>query len=78
MTLYLTIPDDQRCRFGCSLDANPPVAIVELSAGCIAFPDDREQLLCLHHVMRAEPRGTLVVTAWDPAVTALLTERGLL
>lgn len=34
------------------------VARFRLDAGCVAQPGEREQDLCLHHVMRASPLGT--------------------
>jgi len=42
--------DSSRCRFGCQDTA---VGVFILPAGCICFPDDKEQILCLHHAMRS-------------------------
>lgn len=42
------------CRFG---DSYPAVLRIRLSAGCIGYPDDREQDVCLHHAMRVTPIG---------------------
>jgi hypothetical protein len=38
------------CRF-CS---DP---VFELSAGCVCYPDDRYQALCMQHVIKATPLG---------------------
>lgn len=46
---------------GCGAEA---IARFELSAGCVARPGDREQDLCLHHTMRAEPLGSMKLL-WD-------------
>ena len=43
------------CRF-CSAAA---VAVFTLSDGCFCFPDDREQALCLQHIVKATPSGTM-------------------
>jgi len=43
------------CRF-CSSEA---VARFSMSAGCVCYPDDREQDLCVQHVLRATPLGTM-------------------
>jgi hypothetical protein len=46
-----------KCRFGC------PVATVrvQLNAGCVCFPEDREQYLCEHHWWKMEPLGDVKV-----------------
>lgn len=38
------------------------VARFHLSEGCVAQPGERDQDLCLHHVMRASPYGTFELT----------------
>ena len=32
-----------------------------MDQGCFCFPDDREQSLCLHHVMRATPIDSMTL-----------------
>ena len=44
-----------QCRFG----DGPAVGLFELPRGCIVYPDDREQLLCFYHAMRATPLGDI-------------------
>lgn len=46
------------CRFGCP---SPSVAVgrYTMDAGCLCYPDDREQDLCAQHVLRANPRGSM-------------------
>jgi len=72
MTLYRGIPIDTKCRQG---DSDPPVAIIALSDGCLVFPEDREQVLCLHHAMKITPRGSAELVAYDPAVKEILNRR---
>jgi hypothetical protein len=38
------------------------VAVFELSAGCVCYPVDREQALCMQHIVRATPLGTMELT----------------
>lgn len=45
------------CRF-CSSEA---VGKFSMSHGCYCHPDDREQLLCTHHAMKATPLGDMVL-----------------
>jgi hypothetical protein len=47
-----------QCRFG----DGEAVAVVALDRGCVACPDDREQALCLHHLFRSQPRGSMLLT----------------
>ncbi len=47
------------CRFG---DSDPVVVRVELSAGCLCFPDDKTQDLCEYHYYKASPQGEMKVT----------------
>lgn len=54
-----TIP----CRFRHLTNA---VAHVTLTEGCIAFPGDREQDLCLHHLENATPLAEMTVVRWYP------------
>jgi hypothetical protein len=44
-----------KCRF-CQDNA---VVKVYLSKGCICYPDDHEQDLCIQHLKRATPLGTM-------------------
>lgn len=46
------------CRFGCR---EPAVATLATPRGCLCFPDDREQTLCLHHAMRATAPGASLI-----------------
>jgi len=41
----------------CRFCADESVARIGLSDGCIAFPDDHEQDVCLHHYRKAQPLG---------------------
>ena len=58
---------EPRCRF-CNAKV---IARFALSAGCFVYPDDREQFLCAHHVVKATPiEGFLLVEVlwrdgWD-------------
>jgi len=61
-----------KCRFGCN---DPPIVRVRLEAGCVCFPDDKEQLLCAQHLVCMTPLGDWSITEvfddrFDP-----LTER---
>jgi hypothetical protein len=47
------------CRFG----DGEAIARFSLPGGCIAFPEDREQALCLHHAMRATPLDGMYLVA---------------
>jgi hypothetical protein len=50
--------EGRQCRFG----DGEAVAAVALDRGCVAHPDDREQALCLHHLVRARPLGGMLLT----------------
>jgi hypothetical protein len=49
--------EHNKCRF-CGDGA---AALVTLELGCMCYPDDRAQYLCLQHVMRANPLGQWAV-----------------
>jgi hypothetical protein len=69
------MPDPVSCRFG----DGEAVAVVALERGCIAYPDDREQALCLHHLFRARPLGGMLLAAdltEGAALTAWLRQEG--
>lgn len=55
-----------RCRFG---DGFRAAVRVSLSDGCLCYPDDREQDLCIQHLDRANPLGEMEVIkdygVWD-------------
>jgi hypothetical protein len=51
--------EGRQCRFG----DGEAVAVVALDRGCIAYPDDTEQALCLHHFARARPLGGMRLVA---------------
>jgi len=42
-----------QCRF----TDGEAVARFALDKGCFCYPDDREQDLCLHHIVKATPLG---------------------
>ena len=44
------------CRF---VHNSAAVAIFTFSRGCICFPDDREQALCIQHIVGATPLGSM-------------------
>lgn len=43
------------CRF-CGM---PSIARYAMDEGCICYPDDREQDLCMQHENRATPLGSM-------------------
>lgn len=45
------------CRF-CGSEA---VGRFELPGGCVCHPEDREQSLCMHHVVRASPSEGMIL-----------------
>jgi hypothetical protein len=49
------------CRsvFACRFCGDVAAARYALSAGCLCYPDDREQDLCVQHIIRASPRGSM-------------------
>jgi len=47
-----------RCRF-CESEA---IGVFSLPDGCLCYPEDREQSLCLHHVVKATPLGEMILT----------------
>lgn len=51
----------EMCRFGHSVEA---AVRVDLSEGCICFPEDREQALCAQHYVRMTPLGSVRVIEW--------------
>jgi hypothetical protein len=52
-----------RCRF----EGSPAVAIYEMDEGCLCHPEDRQQALCMQHVERANPIGSMIrLTDPDP------------
>ena len=50
--------DPIMCRFG---DGAPAAAVYAMSGGCVVYPGDREQALCLQHEARATPLGTMTL-----------------
>lgn len=69
-----SVPVDERevpCRFvGC-----PRLAIgrYEVSEGCVCFPQDREQDLCIQHAESATPIGTFrIMLVYQPSLLAIL------
>ena len=56
MRSHLDIVINSKCRF-CS---DPPAAVYHFDKGCMCYPDDSYQILCLHHLMRSEPLGKMV------------------
>jgi hypothetical protein len=54
------------CRFG---DGDVAVVRVALNEGCLAYPDDREQVLCLNHFHKMTPNDSYeVLEELDPEV----------
>ena len=51
----MTCNESVACRF-CAWVA---VARFALPQGCACYPDDREQALCVQHVVNAEPIGAM-------------------
>jgi hypothetical protein len=47
----------------CRFCGQPALGRFTMSAGCVCKPDDREQDLCLHHTMRANPLGSMQLIA---------------
>jgi hypothetical protein len=47
----------QVCRF-CG---TPAVAVFDLDRGCFCHPEDREQALCMQHVVKASPLGEMLL-----------------
>ena len=45
----------------CRFCGEPAVAHYAMSAGCICYPNDREQDLCAQHENRATPLGRMVM-----------------
>jgi hypothetical protein len=41
----------------CRQCGDPAAAVFALPQGCVVYPDDREQALCVHHALRATPLG---------------------
>ena len=54
----VTVEDTPKCRFGCIATA---LYRVKLEKGCICYPDDREQLVCVQHWSKMEPLGAAEV-----------------
>lgn len=50
-----------KCRFDHDDEA---VARVTLTEGCLVYPDDREQLLCLQHLHSMTAMGDVVNVEW--------------
>jgi hypothetical protein len=47
----------------CRLCDDEALAVFGLSRGCVAFPADRIQAMCLHHALRSTPLGSLELLA---------------
>lgn len=48
-----------RCRF----DGSLAVAAYITPEGCVAYPDDKQQVLCWQHEMKATPHGGMMLLA---------------
>lgn len=48
-------PDGAMCRFD---DGNYAVGRFAFSDGCVCYPDDKEQDLCIQHVVKSTPLGS--------------------
>jgi hypothetical protein len=44
----------------CRMCGDEAVAVFHFSRGCVCFPHDQEQALCLQHIIKAEPLGDMV------------------
>lgn len=62
------------CRFGCTR----AVARFVMSEGCICYPHDRQQSLCIHHLGYSQPFGSMElveILVPDPTMANYLEER---
>lgn len=51
--------EDTTEDLGCRFCSSPAVAIFTMTEGCLCYPDDRQQALCMQHILRATPLGTM-------------------
>jgi hypothetical protein len=58
----------EQCRFGCGT----AIVKVELSAGCVCWPNDHEQYLCAQHAYKIEPLGAGII-AWHDLIDGTVT-----
>lgn len=54
------------CRFGCG---DPVYGIFMMDRGCICYPNDRIQALCLQHAMKSEPIGEMEMIEIETTTT---------
>jgi hypothetical protein len=48
----------------CSFGDGEVICRVALPRGCIARPDDREQELCWHHLLKSQPIGGIALVEY--------------
>lgn len=73
---HLDLPCIPQCRF----DDGEAIAAFAMDEGCFCHPEDRAQALCLHHAMRANPNGNMILIqdfSEGEAFTAWLRQKGL-
>ena len=51
------------CRFATDGCPDEAVARVQME-GCVCYPDDTEQSLCMQHLHESEPLGKWTVVEW--------------
>ncbi len=68
MTSKLVIP---QCRFG----DGPAAARFRTPQGCVCFPDDREQDLCMQHIIKDGTLGDKVEMIEDYTLGKVLTPK---
>mgnify|MGYP001381459444 CR=1 FL=1 len=47
----------KQCKFG----DGEAIARFSLPGGCLVYPEDTEQDLCIHHALRATPRNGMAI-----------------
>lgn len=45
----------------CRFCGSPAVAVFSVPDGCSCYPDDREQALCMQHVVKRNPLGEMIL-----------------
>jgi hypothetical protein len=53
------LPTDGAIAVECRFCAAPAVAVYAMDRGCACYPEDREQSLCIQHIVSATPRGKM-------------------
>lgn len=68
MSLHDALDAMTLCRF----DGELAVAAYATPAGCVAYPDDKQQVLCRQHELKATPHEGMLLLA----ANSLWVERG--